>query len=73
MELWERDDIDMLRPGYIPFNRNGTGEFHFLAVEGERDCAVGMRDSRPTVEFSCSGHEEMDQSCGRGWAVLDRQ
>jgi hypothetical protein len=71
MELWERDDIDMLRPGYIRFNRDGTGKFHFMAVQGEMDCRVGERDGRPIVEFSWSGCEEVDQSCGRGWAALD--
>jgi hypothetical protein len=62
MELWERDDIDMLRLGYIQFNRDGTGEFGFMAVQGEMDCRVGERDGRPIVEFSWSGCEEMEQS-----------
>jgi hypothetical protein len=59
MEPWERDDIDMLGPGYIQFNRDGTGEFRFLTVKGEMDCWVGERDGRPIVEFSWSGFEEM--------------
>src|SRR5690349_1295042 len=71
MELWERDDIDMMRPGYIRFNRNGTGDFHFAAVQGEMDCRVDEREGRRMVEFSWSGCDEMDQSCGRGWAALD--
>jgi hypothetical protein len=70
MELWERDDIDMLHPAHIRFNRDGTGEFQFTAVQGEIDCRFGERDGRPIVEFSWSGSEEMDQSCGRGWATL---
>jgi hypothetical protein len=71
MELWESDDIDMLRPAHIRFNRDGTGEFQFMAVQGEMDCRFGERDGRPIVEFSWCGSEEMDQSCGRGWATLD--
>jgi hypothetical protein len=70
MELWERDDIDMLRPAHIRFKRGGTGEFQFMAVQGEMDCRFGERDDRPIVEFSWCGCEEMDQSCGRGWATL---
>jgi hypothetical protein len=52
MELWERDDVDMLRPAHIRFNRDGTGEFQFMTVQGEMDCRFGERDGRPIVEFS---------------------
>jgi hypothetical protein len=69
MELWEHDDIDMLRPAHIRFNRDGTGEFQFMTVQGEMDCRFGERDGTPIVEFSWCGCEEMDQSCGRGWAT----
>ena len=71
MELWERDDLDMVRTAGIRFNRDGTGEFQFMAVQGGMDCRLGERDGRPIVEFSWSGCEEMDESCGRGWAVLE--
>ncbi len=71
MELWEREDIDLLGRGYIRFNRDRTGEFRFLAVQGGMDCWVAERDGRPIVEFSWIGYDETDQTCGRGWAALD--
>ena len=71
MELWERTDIDMLGRGYIRFDRDGTGEFRFLAVQAGIDCHVTERDGRPIVEFSWNGYNEMDPTCGRGWAKLD--
>ncbi len=71
MELWARDDLDLVGPAHIRFNRNGTGEFQFMAVQGEMDCRFGERDGSPIVEFSWYGSEEMDKGCGRGWARLD--
>jgi hypothetical protein len=71
MELWERADIDMLGRGYIRFDRDGTGEFRFLAVQAGIDCRMAEREGRPIVEFSWSGYDEMDPTCGRGWAQLD--
>jgi hypothetical protein len=71
MELSEREDIDTLGTGYIRFNRDGTGEFRFLAVQGGMDCRIAEHDGRPIVEFSWLGYDEMDQTCGRGWAVVD--
>ena len=68
MELWELEDIDMLGRGYIRFDRDGTGEFRFIAVQGGMDCRVAERDGGPIVEFSWAGYEEMDPTCGRGWA-----
>ncbi len=70
MELWEREDIDMLGRGYIRFNRDRTGEFRFLAVQGGMDCRVAERDGKPIVEFSWAGYDEMDPASGRGWATL---
>jgi hypothetical protein len=71
MELWERADIDMLGRGYIRFDRDGTGEFRFLAVQAGIDCRLAERDGGPTVEFSWNGYDEMDPARGRGWAKLE--
>jgi hypothetical protein len=40
MELWESDDLDLVRPACVRFNRDGTGEFQFMAVQGAMDCRV---------------------------------
>ncbi|HWO68042.1 MAG TPA: hypothetical protein VNO31_49205 [Umezawaea sp.] len=70
MDKWERDAIDLVEPGFIEFTRDGTGEFGFIAVNGWMDCRWSERDGRPFVEFTWEGNDEMDQVCGRGWAVL---
>ncbi|MCK9927016.1 hypothetical protein MXD62_07525 [Frankia sp. Mgl5] len=70
MDLWDQDAIDLVGPGYIEVDRDGTGEFGFIAVRGWMDCRWGTRDGRPLVEFSWDGDDEGDEISGRGWAVL---
>ncbi len=70
MEVWEREDIDESGPARIQFKRDGTGELRFLLVQGGMDCRFETRDGKPFVEFSWSGFDEMEETCGRGWAEL---
>ena len=69
MEMCEHDDIDLVEPGFIEFDKNRTGEFGFIAVRGGMDCRVVEHDGRTVVEFSWEGHEEGEQVSGRGWAA----
>jgi hypothetical protein len=71
MELWDSDFIDMDGPGYIRFQTDGMGEFHFGAVLGWTDCRFLKRDGKEAVEFSWEGSEESDIAYGRGWAFVD--
>jgi hypothetical protein len=70
MDMWDRDAIDIVEPGFIEFARDGTGQFGFIAVRGWMDCRTAERDGRSTVEFSWNGDDEGDQVSGRGWAAL---
>lgn len=70
MDMWDRDAIDLVEPGFIEFTNDGTGEFGFIAVRGWMDCRSTKRDDRSCVEFSWDGHDEGDQVSGRGWAAL---
>ncbi|MGW4339856.1 hypothetical protein ACWEK5_44830 [Rhodococcus koreensis] len=71
MDLWDRDAIDLVEPGFIDFADDGTGQFGFIAVRGAMDCRTTERDDRTTVvEFSWDGDDEGDQVSGRGWAAL---
>lgn len=70
MELWDTDAIDLVEPGSIEFDRDGTGRFGFIAVNGWMDCRETTRDGRPCVEFTWEGSDEGDQVTGRGWAAL---
>jgi hypothetical protein len=71
MELWDRDDLELVGLAFIEFDEDLTGRFAFIAVEGEMDCRDAPRDGRPGVEFSWEGNDEGDPVAGRGWAVLE--
>jgi hypothetical protein len=70
MSGWDRDAIDLVKPGFIKFAKDGTGEFGFIAVSGWLDCRSVERDGRVGVEFTWEGVDEGDQVSGRGWAIL---
>ncbi len=71
MELWDRPDFDLLGPAHFTFEKNGLGNFRFIAVEGGMDCRFGEREGKPIVEFTWMGFDECDPASGRGWAVLE--
>lgn len=70
MELWDREDLDLLGPAHLTLNRRGEGSMRFLAIEASVDYRPGERDGLPAVEFSFDGNDEGDRISGRGWAVL---
>lgn len=70
MSDWDPEDIDLEEPGFIEFFDNGTGQFHFITVQGWLDCRPAERSERPGIEFTWEGAEEGDQVSGRGWAAL---
>ncbi|MBI4189052.1 MAG: hypothetical protein HY525_00775 [Betaproteobacteria bacterium] len=70
MEQWDQEFIDLEGPGHITFAKGGKGSFHFGAVEGELDCRLKDSAEGQRVEFSWTGHDEMDPVTGRGWAVV---
>jgi len=70
MELWDADAIDLLGPGFIEFDKDLSGRFRFIAVQGWMDCREGERDGRACVEFTWEGNDESDPASGRGWAAL---
>ncbi|MEU7788853.1 hypothetical protein [Amycolatopsis sp. NPDC049159] len=70
MSGWDREDIDLVEPGFIEFAADGSGQVGFVAVTGWLDCHASERDGSPGVEFTWEGADEGDQISGRGWAVL---
>jgi hypothetical protein len=70
MELWDREDLDLVGPAFVEFDREGMGEFRFIAVEGCLDCRFSDRGGMPAVEFSWEGQDDGEDSLGRGWAIL---
>lgn len=60
------DFPDMTEAAYILFDGNGGGEFAFGCVTGTID---GASDT-DTIHFTWDGNDEMDETCGDGWAEL---
>ncbi|MGH9118483.1 MAG: hypothetical protein ACRD0A_11615 [Acidimicrobiales bacterium] len=73
MELWDREAIDLLGPGFIEFGRDRQGSFRSIAVEGWMDVRSAEREGRPAVEFTWEGTDEGDAASGRGWANLSNE
>lgn len=69
MDLWDKDAIDLVVPGFIAFNGE-EGEMRFIAVRAWLDVRYGTRDGSPIAEFSWEGLDEGDQRSGRGWVML---
>lgn len=70
MDLWDRDAIDLVEPGFIEFGGDGTGQFGFIAVRGSMDCHTTEHEGRTRTEFTWDGDDEGDPVSGRGWAAL---
>jgi hypothetical protein len=70
MSAWDEDFIDEEEEGFIEFDDEGWGGFHFGYVHGRMDCRLTTRDGEPAVEWTWDGNDEMDLAQGRGWAVV---
>lgn len=71
MDQWDQDFVDEEVEGYFEFGPNNSGSFRFGYVQGQIDYRTGIRDTKPCVEFTWDGNNEMDAAQGRGWARLD--
>lgn len=65
MEIWPRDYVDLIEPGYFQFDEDGLGAFVFGVVRGWID--VRVSSEKPYLEYSWQGNAEGDDYCGRGW------
>ena len=72
MDLRDQQDLDLQGPAFIEFDKTRSGQFQFIAVDGNLDCRHGERSGRPYVEFTWDGSDECDSAHGRGWAELWR-
>jgi hypothetical protein len=71
MEVWDKDFIDLVVPGYCTFDDEGLGKFQFGAVEGYIDYRIESWGDMDRLEFSWEGSDEGDRVSGRGWAVIE--
>jgi hypothetical protein len=68
MDLWAPEDVDLMGPAFIEFDRDRMGTFRFVAVTGSMDCRLVQTDGLSRVEFSWEGDDDGDEVSGRGWA-----
>lgn len=69
-DVWDQDALDLVRPAFIEFRSDRTGDLGFIAIEGCLDCRYSAADGHPKVEFSWDGRDEFDEVNGRGWAAI---
>jgi hypothetical protein len=67
MEQWDKEDIDLVEPGYIRINGN-RGELLFICVDGQMDIRKGEAGC---YIFSWEGFDEGDFVSGFGEFVSD--
>jgi hypothetical protein len=67
MELWGKEDIDLVEPGYIHITGN-RGELHFICVDGQMDI---RKDKTGGYKFSWDGNDECDPASGFGEFACD--
>ena len=71
MEMWDNDYINAETSGYIFFDKNNNGEFHFGYVHGFMDCQYIENHGNTIVEFTWNGNDEMEYANGRGFAKIN--
>ena len=70
MDTWDTDFLDLVEEAHITFRGAAEGEIAFGALKGFLDVRYGSRDGSAAAEFSWRGHDDADEACGRGWAMI---
>ena len=65
---WDRDDIDLVEPGFIAFAVRDMSEMAFGVINATLDCAFDK--TRCDVSFDLTGFDEGDEVSGQGWAEM---
>ena len=71
MELWDKEFIDLVTPGQIKIENDGTGSLSFGAFESCIDCKIERIGNQEILSFTFEGSDEGDLRSGRGWATSD--
>jgi hypothetical protein len=70
MDLWDKEFIDLVTPGYIEIDSNGSGEIQFGCVNAQLDYCVNSKGNEERLDFSFDGQDEGDPINGRGFAKI---
>ena len=71
MTEWDEEFLHEEVQAFIEFSSKGNGEFQFGYVRGQMDCRVTEKDSKPAIEFTWEGFDEMDPVSGYGWVAFE--
>ena len=72
MPGWDKDDLDLLgEPAYAEFLSNRQGGFQVLAMFGNWDWKIDVRNGQPSAEFSWLGFDDGSRVNGRGWVWIE--
>jgi hypothetical protein len=69
-DVWDQEALDFVVPAHITLGPDGLGEMQLIAIGASIDYRVNTTQGGPLVRFSWSGFDDMDPSCGRGWAKV---
>jgi len=61
MELWDKDAIDLVEPGYISI-KGKKGKLHFICVDGQME----IQKIKDKYLFTWEGNDECDPASGYG-------
>jgi hypothetical protein len=70
-EVWDQDALDLAVPAHLRLDRDGLGYLELIAIQADVDYRVTTRDGLPSVEFTWHGDDDGQETCGRGWAVVE--
>ena len=72
-EMWDKHALDLLDPACISFGGHRLGNMKFIAASLDLDYRTGLVGGSPIVEFTFSGEDDRQPTCGRGWARIERE
>ena len=70
MESWDADYINLVDPGYLTVDPEGSGSMQFGALNVDLDWRVADIKSGKKLQFTFEGFDEGDPVSGRGWATI---
>jgi hypothetical protein len=70
MESWDEEYVNLVGPGHLTIEQDGSGSMRFGAVDVGLDCRVDNTETTQKINFTFQGFDEGDPISGRGWATI---
>ncbi len=65
-----REDIDLVGPAEVVFDKDGLGSIRFMSTQADLDCRFVDRAGEVFAEFTWAGYRGTAPASGRGWACV---